>query len=122
MKKGKIIGIVCKKDDRNKLYFKVYDHEKFRNPPMPEKLYKYILCSSLMTNDAKKTLIEWEGPKEFTGKALVGRKIQRKFQEGYFTGTIMKYDLSKKLYSIIYEDEDSEEVNEKVLLNSLKPY
>lgn len=33
MNKGKIIAVVCKKDDRNKLYFKVYDHEKFRTPP-----------------------------------------------------------------------------------------
>lgn len=122
MKKGKITAVVCKKEDRDKLFFKFYDTEKYRKPPSQETLYKYILCSSFMTNDVKKILIDWEGPKEFTGKALVGRKIQRKFREGYFTGTIIKYDQSKKLYRICYEDEDSEDINEKTVLNCLKAF
>lgn len=120
METGRILSIVCKREDQNKLFFKFYDYKKYRTPPTTEDHYGYILCSGFMTNDVKKILIEWEGPKEFTGKALIGRKVQRKFSDGFFTGTIRSYDSGAKLYSIQYDDGDYEETTERTILSILK--
>ena len=119
--RGKVVGIASRRDDMKTIYFKFYDTDKYRTPPSNNNAYKYALCSSFMTRDAKKAVIEWEGKKEINGNGLVGRKVRRQFISRWYVGKVTKYDSSRKLYKIVYEDDDEEEVTEKVLLQILRP-
>lgn len=120
MKRGKVTDVVCKKDARESLWFKFYDCEKYRIPPQKEDQYGYVLCTTFMTLAARKSIIQWEGCKEFNGKALIGRRVIKDFGL-FYKGQVTGYDPKLKLYRIVYEDDDSEEVGEEEVMKILRP-
>lgn len=121
MKRGKIAGVVRKAGDAEKLmWFKFYDADEFRTPPLQTRYYKYILCTQFMTSDSKKLPITWEGSKSFVGEALINRNVIRQFNDGFYAGRVAAYDNNKKLYEIKYHDGDSETVKEQTLLKILR--
>ena len=117
---GLITDVVCKKNDKDKLYFKFYDTDKYRKPPLKEDQYGYGPCTEFMSSSAKKAIIDWHGCKEFNGRGLINRKVRKQFLAGeWFTGRVVNY--VNKLYGIIYDDGDSEDVSEKELMKILRP-
>jgi hypothetical protein len=128
MARGKITDVVCKANDRKNLFFRYFNLEKYTEAPLAEKEFEYISCSRLMTTDVTKIPVEWDR-KELTGFALVGRRVQKDFGSArdskstnrmtFFNGKVMNYNPNLKLYRINYEDGDSEDLNEKSLMQTL---
>lgn len=129
MIRGKIAEVVCKANDRNKLFFRFFDLDKYAEPPLSEREFEYVTCPQFMTTDATKIPVEWER-KELTGLALVGRRVQKDFgsaRDGkssnpmtFFNGRVESYIPLQKVYRISYEDGDSEDLNEKSLMQILR--
>ena len=119
-KRGKIVDIVCKAIDKEVLYFKFFDADNHRKPPANEKHYCYIPCRDLMTTDAKKALVEWEGPKNFIGNALIGRRVCDLFDDGmFYKGKVVGYKGGR--YRVVFDDGDELEIKEKRLMEILRP-
>ena len=103
-----------------KLLFKIYDCEVYRHPPASEKQYSYIHCSRLMTQDLNKLPVIWE-KEELYGDSLLRRRVRQHFKAGWYTGRVTLYNSRTKLYTINYDDGDSETMNLNALLQALRP-
>lgn len=78
------------------------------------------MCTEFMTYDSKKLRIAWDGPKHPNGATLIKRRVQKNFGGLWYNGYIKNYNSDRKLYMIEYEDQDTEEVNEKELMKILR--
>jgi hypothetical protein len=131
---GKIVDVVKKSKNStdNCLYFKYYNHKEHRTPPPPaSSMWKYEKCSSLMKVNKNNPLITLDaknGCKELLGFALLNRKIQKRFKSWddknkavfrFYLGTINNF--ADGLYSVLYEDGDFEQLDEKEVVKLLKP-
>jgi hypothetical protein len=132
---GKIVSVVFKKTDPKKLlHFKFYNHNT--HPQITDSTeFGYALCASFMSSVEKVRMVEFEslnGTKKFLGSSLVGRRISKPFPRTsnfsnkvyyrFYSGIIKSYDEIMKLYKVDYpEDDDTEDLYEKELLQYLKP-
>ena len=120
MNKGKICAVVVSASNRSNYFFKIYDCEAYRHPPASEKQYSYIHCSRLMTQDLNKLPVIWE-KEELYGNSLLRRRVRQHFKAGWYTGRVTLYNSRTKLYTINYDDGDSETMNLNALLQALRP-
>ncbi len=71
-----------------------------------------------------KTSIKTQMPQLLTGEACVGHLILKQFETGVFKGTVMTATTQRGryLYHIVYEDGDSEDLNDKELREGHEMY
>jgi len=121
---GKIMGIVCKVNERDKLFFKYYNPDKHRVPPTDpqSESWLYASCEEFMSKK-RNSIIQWVGPKIANGATLIGRRVKRRFSVNdkfrWYSGTICSYD--KPHYKVDYIDGDKDELTEAQMLKMLKP-
>ena len=120
MNKGKICAVVVAASNRSNYFFKIYDCEVYRHPPASNERYSYVPCTRLMTQDYNKLPVVWE-KEELYGDSLLRRSVRQHFKTGWYTGRVTLYNSRTKLYTINYDDGDSETMNLDALLQALRP-
>ena len=73
-----------------------------------------------MTQDYNKLPVIWE-KEELYGDSLLRRRVRQHFKTGWYTGRVTLYNSRTKLYTINYDDGDSETMNLDALLHALRP-
>ena len=119
--------VVARKGDKaKKLYFQLYDVEKFRNAPTNPDSFHYMECIDFLTLNHSKQLGEWEpknGINEIIGQALIGRYVRLPFNvrgmQQWYTGKIVRFDIKKKRYGVEFEDNTNEDVKEDIVISNL---
>ena len=100
-------------------YFKCYNTGIYKRPPAADNEYFYVECAQLMTADESKRPVLWS--KEVFRYSLVGRRVRRKFQKGWFSGLVTSFNSITEFYCISYEDGDTEEADLDGLVLYLRP-
>ena len=121
---GKIVAVVVptrsnRDYKQSTYYFKCYNTGIYRRPPVSDTEYFYIECTLLMTTDESRRPVLWT--KELFRYSLVGRRVRRKFKEGWFSGEVTSFNCKTEFYLISYEDGDTEEADLDGLLPYLRP-
>lgn len=129
IKSGIIHSVICQTNDPDKLYFKGYDHTTYRTVPTNKPNAWWIIeCVTLMSSNMKTKVIDWDdtvtatatlkGIKGFIGEGMIGKTIMKQFGDRYYRGKITSYN--GLYYGITYDDGDSEELSEKIMLLHLR--
>lgn len=124
LEKGMVYDVVRKDSDPNNLYFKIYDTNKERKPPLNDKnKWMYIGCKELLKANPP---IKWIG--NIMGEVLVGRIVRKSFSirqdnksfNQEYWGEITAFNTSDNSYTVKFEDNDISNFTEAAILKMIR--